>query len=151
MQTEVKKTNMTLNIAEIAKEFELAPGVVYGVLNDLGIEHDGSSFEADDDTVELVREGALQQAGSKVLVLKPQPTPRDMAVAMGVGQAEVQKALLQKLKTMAAATTSLKPDIAEKLADAFGFTMRIGEPPAAKPAANTNGQARKGGAQTRPP
>ena len=48
---------MTHSIAELAQEFELAPGTVYGVLNDLGIEHDGASFEADEDTLAILREG----------------------------------------------------------------------------------------------
>jgi len=42
MQTQVKKaTGMTHQIAELAKEFEVRPGVVFGVLLDLEVEHDG--------------------------------------------------------------------------------------------------------------
>jgi len=151
MQTEVKKTTMTVTIADLAKELELAPGVVYGVLNDLGIEHDGVSFEGDAETQDLVKESAAEHVGSMELVLKPNPTPRDMALAMDLPQAEVQKALLQKLKTMAALTTALKPEVAEKLAECFGYTMRIGEPAAPKPRAPKSGAASKGGAQARPP
>jgi translation initiation factor IF-2 len=151
MQTEVKKTGMTVNIADLAKEFELAPGTVYGVLNDLGLDHDGASFEADDDTVELVREGVSDKKGSKEITLRPNPTPRDMTMAMGVPQAEVQKTLMTKLKTMAALTTALKPEVAEKLAEQFGFTLRIAEAPAPRVQTKSNGSARKGGAQPRPP
>ncbi|MEZ0326027.1 MAG: translation initiation factor IF-2 [Fimbriimonas sp.] len=151
MQTEVKKTGMTVNIAELAQEFKLAPGTIYGVLNELGVEHDGAAFEADDDTLELIREGSKDKAGSKEIVLRPNPTPRDMTAAMGVPQADVQKTLMTKLKTMAALTTALKPDVAEKLAEHFGFTLRIAEAPAPRVQQPKTNGAKKGGAQPRPP
>jgi translation initiation factor IF-2 len=143
---------MTTNIAELAQEFKVAPGVVYGVLNDLGVEHDGSAFEADGETVDLVREGLAEQEGSKEIVIRPNATPRDMAMAMGVAQPEVQKTLLQKLKTMATLTTALKPDVVEKLAEAFGHTVRVAEPAAPKPRPEAVAAGvKKGGAQPRPP
>jgi translation initiation factor IF-2 len=140
---------MTVTIADLAKELGLAPGVVYGVLNDLGIEHDGVSFESDDDTVGLVRAGAEDLKGSKEIVLRPNATPRDVALGLGVAQPEVQKTLLTKLKTMATLTTPLKPDVLDKLVESFGHTVRIGEPVVKKVDTRTNGKA--GGAQTRPP
>ncbi|MDR3690661.1 MAG: translation initiation factor IF-2 [Fimbriimonas sp.] len=152
MQTEVKKTNMTVNIADLAKEFEMAPGTVFGALNDLGLEHDGMSFEADKDTLDLIRETLSEQIGSKAVVLKTSPTPRDVSAALGVPQAEVQKALLTKLKVMATLTTVLKPDVVEKLVSNFGFTVRLEDAPAPKPAQPRTGTAgKRGGAQTRPP
>ncbi len=151
MQTEVKKTGMTVNIAELAQEFKLAPGTIYGVLNDLGVEHDGVIFEADEDTLELARDAATERAGSKEIVLRPNPTPRDMTAAMGVPQADVQKTLVTKLKTMAVLTTSLKLDVAEKLAEHFGFTLRITDAPAPRPSQSKTNGAKKSGAQTRPP
>jgi translation initiation factor IF-2 len=151
MQTEVKKkANMTVTIADIAKEFKVAPGVVFGVLNELGVEHDMVSFESEGEELELVRDSVKDLTGSKNLVLPPNPTPRDLYLAMGVSQAEVQKALLTKLKTMAALTTALKPDVAEKLAEVFGFTLQIAEPSAPKPKPKAPGASTRG-AQPRPP
>src|SRR4051812_42227997 len=100
MQTEVKKTNMTVSIPELAKEFELKPGHVYAALGDLGLEHDGTSFDADADTLELIRGAMTEQIGSKEIVLKPNPTPRDVATALDVPQPDVQKALMMKMKVM---------------------------------------------------
>jgi len=152
MQTEVKKANMTVHIADLAKEFEVAPGTVYGALNDLGIEHDGSAFEADGDSLELIRESLAEHIGSKEVVLKTNPTPRDVSSALGIPQAEVQKALLTKLKVMATLTTVLKPEVVEKLVAQFGFTVRLEDAPAPKPIpSKTNIGGKKGGAQTRPP
>jgi len=151
MQTEVKKANMTVNIADLAKEFEIAPGTVYGALNDLGIEHDGSSFEGDSDSVELVRDALAEHIGSKEVVLKSNPTLRDVANALGVPQPEVQKTLLTKLKVMATLTTVLKPDVVEKLVTTLGYSVRLEsatpKPVQPKPAPS----AKKGGAQPRPP
>ena len=143
---------MTVNIADLAKEFEVAPGTVYGTLNDLGLEHDGTSFEADADTLDLIKESLAEHIGSKAVVLKPNPTPRDISAALGIAQAEVQKALLTKLKVMATLTTALKPDVVEKLVQNFGYTVKIEEPPVPKATqANKNGNGKKGGAQARPP
>lgn len=151
MQTEVKKAHMTVNIADLAKEFEIAPGTVYGALADLGIEHDGTSFEGDGDTLELLKEALAEHIGSKEVVLKPNPTLRDVANALGLPQAEVQKTLLSKLKVMATLTTGLKPDVVEKLVSTLGYTVRVGlsTPKPVQP--KTNGAAKKGGAQPRPP
>src|SRR5471030_794037 len=132
MQTEVKKANMTVNIADLAKEFEVAPGTVYGALGDLGIEHDGVIFEGDKDTIDILRDALAEHIGSKEVILKPNPTLRDVANALGVPQAEVQKTLLTKLKVMATLTTALKPDVVEKLVTLFGYTVRL-ESAAPKP------------------
>jgi translation initiation factor IF-2 len=156
MVTEVKKTGMTVNIAELAKSFGTAPGTVYGVLNDLDIEHDGLSFEGEDDVVELVREALAEVRGSKALVLRPNATPRDLSLALGVPQQDVQKTLLTKLKTMATLTTALKPEIVQQLVESFGYTATIAEPSLPKPTATAKAGAAKtgaakGGAMTRPP
>ena len=120
---------MTVTIADIAKEFEVVPGVVYGVLNELGLEHDGSHFEADEETVGLIKESMLEHVGSKEITLQPNRTPRDLAMALGVAQPEVQKTLMMKLKVMATLTTALKPDQAEKLAENYGFTINWADAP----------------------
>ncbi len=151
MQTEVKKANMTVNIADLAKEFEVAPGTVYGVLSDLGIDHDGISFESDKDSVELVNESMAEHIGSKEIVLKPNPTLRDITNALGVPQTEVQKTLLTKLKVMATLTTSLKPDVVEKLVDIFGYSVRLQDATPKPVAPKSSALGKKGGAQPRPP
>jgi translation initiation factor IF-2 len=120
----------------------------------LGVEHDGTSFESDDDTAELVRAGLTDRIGSKEIPLKPNATPRDIAIALGVPQPEVQKTLLQKLKTMATLTTALKPDVAEKLLAEFGFTYKVAEAFVPKPktaGSATNGKGKGGGPVHRPP
>ena len=143
---------MTASIADLGKEFEVVPGVVYGVLNELGLEHDGSNFEADNETVELIKESLLEHVDSKEITLQPGRTPRDLAVALGVAQPDVQKTLMMKLKVMATLTTTLKEDQAEKLAENYGYTINWADAPKPKPVTKAATQAgKKSGAQLRPP
>ena len=151
MQTEVKKKDMTVAIADLAKQFEVAPGVVYGVLNDLGLEHDGSNFEADGETQDLIKESLGEHKGSKEVVLQPNRTPRDLALALGVAQPDIQKTLMMKMKVMATLTTTLKAEAAEKLAENYGYTIRWADAPKPKPVVKPTAAAGKKGAQPRPP
>jgi translation initiation factor IF-2 len=145
MQATVK-----MNIADLAKEFELVPGHVYAVLADLGIEHDGVSFDGDEETLELVRAALTEHIGSKEIALKPNSTPRDIAMALGVSQPDVQKTLMTKMRVMATLTTTLKSDVAEKLVETYGFTARWAD--AAKPKRVAAPQPKSaGGARPRPP
>jgi translation initiation factor IF-2 len=140
---------MSHSLSDLAKEFELKPGVVYGVLNELGIDHDGTSFEADSEVLELIRESLLDRVGSKEIVLKRgQVTPRTISHALDAPQAEVQKTLLTKLKVMAHLTTTLKDEVAEQLVEQFGYTIRWADAVAAKPKPKPGPAS---GDQSRPP
>jgi len=150
MQTEVKKTNMTIAIADLAKEFNLVPGTLYGVLSDLGVEHDGVSFEADDDTLELIRAECAERKGSKDVYLKPGSTPRDVAAALALGQNEIQKALVTKFRVMATLTTPLKDDVAQKVIESYGYVFKVAEAPKPRPVHHARPK-KVGGAQPRPP
>jgi translation initiation factor IF-2 len=152
MQTEVKKkTGMTHNIADLAQEFEIRPGTAYGVLNELGIDHDGVSFDADSDEMELVRASLLENVGSKDITLKPNPTPREFALALGIPQQDLQKVLVTKFRVMATLTTPLKNDVIEKLDEHYKVVTKFADAPKPKVhAPKTNGGG-KGGAQLRPP
>jgi translation initiation factor IF-2 len=152
MQT-TKENSMTTSIAELAKEFEIKPGQLFGVLNELGIEHDMTNFEADEDTLDLIKGELPALKDSKEIVLAPNRTPRDIATALGVPQPEVQKTLMIKMKVMATLTTTLKPEVAEKLAEQFGYTVRWADAPKPKPMSAVVQQHKKAaaGAQPRPP
>lgn len=150
MQTEVKKANMTL-ISDIAKEFEIRPGQVYTVLNDLGIDHDGTSFEADAETVDLVKSGCLEQLDSKLITLKPNSTPRDIANALGIPQAEIQKSLISKFRIMKAVGNALSEDEARKIVEGYEFEYALASAVSAKPKVIDKGGPKKGGAVKRPP
>jgi translation initiation factor IF-2 len=138
-------------IADIAKTHALVPGQVVAALLDLGVENDGAHFEADPDALALIEEGLKEIEGSKELPLTPNKTPRDIAQALGVPQQEVQKTLMKEFKVMATLTTTLKPDVAEKLVAHHGLTLRWVEPKAPKAPPAKPKAAKAGGAQPRPP
>ena len=151
MQTEVKSNTMTVAIGDLAKETGHVPGQIYGVLNDLGLEHDLTSFEAEADELELIKESLKELAKDSPVVLAPNRTPRDIAAALGVAQPEVQKTLMMKMKVMATLTTTLKPEIAEQLAGQFGHTVRWADAPKPKPVQTAAQKKKAAGAQPRPP
>lgn len=143
---------MTVAIPDLAKEFELVPGQVFGVLDELGIQHDQAAFEAEPEELDLIKGSLLELAGSKEVPLPPNRTPRDIATALGVPQPEVQKTLMMKMKVMATLTTTLKPEIAEQLAEQLGYTVKWVDAAKPKPAPKTAAAKKKAaGAQTRPP
>lgn len=142
---------MTYTISDLSKEFQLKPGQVCGVLDDLGIEHDQANFEGDDEILELIKESLKELQGSKVIILKPNPTPRDIAAALDVPQPEVQKTLMMKMKVMATLTTTLKHDVAEKLVSEFGYEVHWADAPKPKPAVAAKPAKKPTGAQIRPP
>ena len=142
---------MTVAIADIAKEFELKPGQVTGVLDELGLSHEAGTFEADEDTMSVVREGLTELIGSPSIPMQRSRTPRDIASALDVPQQEVQKTLMLKMKVMATLTTTLKDEVAEQLVEQFGY--KIAWIDASKPKATPKGAKPKAkvGAQPRPP
>ena len=142
---------MSHTIAEIATEFEIRPGQVFTVLNDLGIDHDGSSFEGDSDTVEMVKESCLENMDSKLITLKPNCTPRDIANALGVPQAEIQKSLISKFKIMKAIANPLTEEEAGRIVTSYGFELQLAEGPKPKPKADPRAAIKVGGAVKRPP
>ncbi len=142
---------MSHNIADIAAEFEIRPGQIYTVLNDLGIDNDGTSFEGDNETLDLVKESCLEQLDSKVITLKPNCTPRDVATALGVPQAEIQKSLISKFKIMKAIANPLTEEEAGRIVTSYGFELQISEGPKPKPKVDPKAAMKKGGAEKRPP
>jgi translation initiation factor IF-2 len=143
---------MTVSIADLAKEFGLKPGQVYGVLHDLGLEHDQSTFDADAEALELIREELKGADPGGPIVLQPNRTPRDVAAALGIPQPEVQKTLMMKMKVMATLTTTLKPEVAEQLAENFGAAIRWSDAPSPKPALQDRAKKKAAAeAQDRPP
>ncbi|HRJ26708.1 MAG TPA: translation initiation factor IF-2 [Fimbriimonadaceae bacterium] len=144
---------MQTSIADVAKNTHLVPGQVMGVLDELGVQHDSTSFEADADILELVEEAARALKGSKKVPMLANRTPRDVAQALGVPQPEVQKTLITKHKVMAQLTTVLKPEVVEQLVAGLGYEVQWVDAPApAKPSpATASGPKKAVGAQPRPP
>lgn len=147
---EVKQTAMERAIDDIAKQHGVASGQVVAVLDELGVAHSGSMFEADDDVFALIVEELKSSAGDKIIVCTPgKTTPRDVANSLDLPQNEVLKTLMTKVKVMATLTTALEDEIVEKLADQFGY--KVNWATAAKPAKAVASPAQQKGDQPRPP
>ena len=140
---------MSHTIADLVKSADVKPGHVFHVLNGLGIEHDGATFEADSETMELVEESLVEYAGSKTVPIKKGVTPLEVAAALELPSNDVQKTLITKLKTMATATTPLKDEVVEKLFAHYGFEADFNAAPKVKKVAAAAGPIK--GDQVRPP
>lgn len=140
---------MLINVADLAKKNSVAPGQLQAVLAELGIEIDNGTFEAENDIVELITEALAEFKDDKTLYLQPGRTPHDLAQALGVPDKEVQMTLIKKFKVMATLTTALDEQIAEKVAQEFGFNITWGE--SQKKAIPAIKQKKKEGALPRPP
>ncbi|MCW5947826.1 MAG: translation initiation factor IF-2 [Fimbriimonadales bacterium] len=139
-----------VEIETLAADLEALPSQVSFVLAELGVFSDNGSVDLDSDTLELLREAVGEMVSAKLIALPPGATPRDIASALNVGHVEVQKALM-KSGTLAALTTSLAQDVAERIVDEFGYTVKWAEPP--KPKAKEEDKPRKRaiGSQPRAP
>ncbi|MCW5939014.1 MAG: translation initiation factor IF-2 [Fimbriimonadaceae bacterium] len=117
---------MQVKISDLATKHRLTADVVSRVLADLGLEPANGEIEIGADDLEIVSEELkrLAPADAKTLVLAPNRTPRDMAAAMNLPDKEVLKALMTKVKVMATLTTTLQDEVAEKLAEVFGFSVQ---------------------------
>ncbi len=150
MQTEVKKANMT-NIAEIAKEFEITPGQVFTVMNDLGISYEGTTFDADPETVELVKSGCLEALDKKLVTLKPNSSPRDLAFALDVPATDMQKSLIAKFRIMKAIGNPLTEDETRKIVEGYGYEYAVASATASKPKPKVVAGPKPGEKILRPP
>lgn len=145
---------MQVSIAEFALKHGVSAAHVNAALGELGVEHTGGEFDGDEDIQAVVAESAreLSKAGNSIRLAPGKSTPRDVAAALGQPDKEVLKTLMTKVKVMATLTTTLQPEVAERLAKEFGFTVTWAEPTATKAAAKpvaAKGQA--GQATKRPP
>jgi len=140
-----------VEIQALADETKALPSQVIHVLGELGIFAKDGAVDLDDDTLELVKDGVAEMVAAKKVTVVPGATPRDLAQALGVAQPDVQKSLM-KLGVLASLATALQPEVAEKVAETFGYKVQFSEP--AKPKQKEEAPKRRVsslGEQTRPP
>ncbi|MFN8138677.1 MAG: translation initiation factor IF-2 [Fimbriimonadales bacterium] len=117
-------------VEALAGDLNALPSQVTYVLSEIGADGSNGSVEIDPDTLDVVRDAVKEMVAKKEIALLPGSSPRDIATALNIGHVEVQKSLM-KSGTLVALTTSLAPDVAEKIVDSFGFGVKWVEP--AKP------------------
>jgi translation initiation factor IF-2 len=143
---------MGIRVSELAKELEMSNADLIGALSDLGVPVPGPAAMVDADTAQIMREMYGKKNGSgKVVEIPMGATVKDLATAMGIAASDVQKKLMG-MGVLAAINQRLSVDAAQKLAGAFGFSVRtkIEQKPAA-PVAAPKHKSPGGGPQPRPP
>ena len=143
---------MGIRVSELARDLEMTSEVLLGALSDLGVAAVGPAAIVDAETAQIVREvlGAKEE-GVNTVEIPAGATVKDLATAMGISPADVQKRLM-KMGVLAAINQRLSAQAAQKLAGAYGFSVRIKlEPRPPVPVAQPKHKAPGGGLQPRPP
>ena len=139
-----------IRLADLAKELHMTPAELGAQLKDLGVEAVGLTAVLDLDTANTVRE-VLSSTAGKTAEVSEGATLKEIAEAMGVAPPEAVKKMMA-LGELIAPHQRLPKPLADRLANAYGFTLRIKVEPKA---AATNGNGRHkpptGALQPRPP
>lgn len=138
-------------IATLARDLQALPSQVRYVLLELGTDVDNGALDLDADSLDLVKDAVGEMVAEKEIALLSGSTPRDIASALDVEHVEVQKSLM-KAGTLVALTTSLAPELAEKVVGSFGYKVKWAEPPKPKVKQEEERVRKRAiGTQVRPP
>ena len=143
---------MGTRVSELARELEMTAAEMVAALGDLGVPVAGPAAIVDADTAQALREMFGKKVDSgKVVEIGAGATVKDLATAIGVSAADVQKKLMA-MGVLAAVNQKLAPDVAGKLAAVYGVKLRLKvEPKPAVTAAPNKHRGPGGGPQPRPP
>ncbi|HSV74820.1 MAG TPA: translation initiation factor IF-2 [Chthonomonadales bacterium] len=147
---------MGIRVSDLAKELGMTNADLMAALNDLGVAVPGPAAIVESEAAQVMREmfGAQGVAG-KVAEVPVGATVKDLAIAMGVPAADVQKRLMA-MGVLAAVNQRLTADTAKALASVYGFTLRSkieprAQAPQAAPKASAKHRGPATGPQARPP
>jgi translation initiation factor IF-2 len=149
-----------IRASELAKELEMTVTELLKQLKELGVDAaEGPATVVDTETAQVIREmnpskNGAARAADKTIELPAVATVKELATAMGMQAADVQKKLMS-MGVLAAVNQRLSPDAARKLAAVFGFKVQQAKP-APKPVVPTVSTKPKhktpgGGTSPRPP
>ena len=112
-----------VRVSDLARELKKTPAEMMGDLVDLGVKASGANATIDLDTANMVRDMLSKPASTgNVAEVGPNPTVQDIADAMGITANDAVKKLMG-MNELIAPRQRIKPDLANKLAAAFGFTL----------------------------
>jgi translation initiation factor IF-2 len=150
----IRVTTMGIRVAELATELEMTSAELVTALNDLGVAVPGPAAIVDADTAQAMREMYGKQNGAgPTAEFVAGGTVKDLAIAMGMTPASVQKKLMD-MGVLAAVNQRLSPDAARKLGAAFGYSVKLkapAQPAAPVSTAKPKHKAPGGAAVPRPP
>ncbi|HLH81344.1 MAG TPA: translation initiation factor IF-2 [Chthonomonas sp.] len=144
-----------IRITELAKTLNITVAELTSALQDLGIAvSDPNSTVLDHETATAVQEMLGQSAAdAKEIEVPANATLKEVAEAIGISPTEATKKMMQ-LGELVGPHQRLSPALAERLAAAYGFKLRIKSPssaPAASAPKNARYRPSTGTLQPRPP
>ncbi len=122
-------------VYELAKELGITNSDLLAVLRELGIAATGGSSVLDESTTATVREMISQDKGiisqAKTVSIPAALSVRELAEAMGLQSADIQKRLVE-MGILASVNQQIGSDVAAKVAEKWGYTIKVVAGTAAK-------------------
>lgn len=117
-----------IKVYELAKDLGITSSDLMAVLKDLGVSVTGGSSVLEAPTAEIVREMISQDKGiirqAKTIEIPQSITVRELAEAMGLPNADVQKRLVE-MGILATLNQQIGADVAQKVAEKWGYTVKV--------------------------
>lgn len=114
-----------MKVSELAKEMGIATGPLLAALKDLGVEVSGPSGVVDENTAGLVKE-LINQDASRVVEMDQGISVRELAEAMSADAGDVQRRLVE-MGILASINQQVDAEVAEKVAEKFGYKVQAGK------------------------
>jgi len=140
-----------IRLADLARELKMSAQDLIKALADLGVEPGGPTSVVDNEMADTVR-GLLgaELSGGKVAEIAADATVKDIAAAIGIQPNVAQKKLIE-MNELVAITQRLSKPLADRLAAAYGYTLKIKAEEKPVVVVAPKHRAPSGSAQARPP
>jgi len=117
-----------IKVYELAKDLGITSSDLMAVLKDLGVPVTGGSSVLEAPTAEIVREIISQDKGiirqAKTIEIPQSITVRELAEAMGLPNADIQKRLVE-MGILATLNQQIGADVAQKVAEKWGYVVKV--------------------------
>jgi translation initiation factor IF-2 len=137
-----------IKISELANELQMTDAELVLALNDLGVKAEGPASLLDFDTAVTVRQ--MLAGSEKSIEISATSTLKEIAEAMGVAPNAAVKKMME-LGQLVAMNQRVNKDAAEKIAAAFGFTVKVKAEPKPEPKLPARAKPGSGVMPVRPP
>ncbi len=137
-----------IKISELANELQMTDAELVLVLNDLGVKADGPASLLDFETAVTVRQ--MLAGNEKTIEVGANSTLKEIAEAMGVAPNAAVKKMME-LGQLVAMNQRVSPEAAEKVAAAFGYTVKVKREPKPEPKLPARPKPGSGVLPVRPP
>jgi translation initiation factor IF-2 len=118
----------SIKVYELAKDLGISSSDLMALLRDLGVSVAGGSSELEESTAEAVREIIAQDKGivreAKTITIPPSLSIRELADAMGMQPADIQKRLVE-MGILASVNQQIGADVASKVAEKWGYSVKV--------------------------